>query len=65
MREHTVHFTISDKIIINEHAEDWEHQYHDGRKMALMHIDRKLKAKGVEAFDIVFTVKTREDGDDE
>ena len=30
-----------------------------------MHIDRKLKAKGVEAFDIVFTVKTREDADDE
>ena len=40
MREHTVHFTISDKIIINEHAEDWEHQFHDGRKMALMHIDK-------------------------
>jgi|TARA_B100000902_G_scaffold301231_1_gene288957 hypothetical protein len=65
VRRHTVHFTISDSIVIDEYADEWEHQNHDGRKMALMHIDRKLKRKGVEAFDIALNVKIKEIDEDE
>tara|TARA_B100001939_G_scaffold317111_1_gene303498 strand:+ start:3289 stop:3486 length:198 start_codon:yes stop_codon:yes gene_type:complete len=63
-RTHTVHFTIADSIIIEEFAEEWEHNNHDGNKMALQHIDRKLKKDGVQAFDIQFTVKTKDYSDE-
>lgn len=49
-----VHFTIADELKF------YSDGYKDSKELAVQKIDRKLKEKGVEAFNIVFTVKERE-----
>lgn len=52
--EVTVHFTIADELKF------YSDGYKDSKDLALKEIDSKLKEKGVEAFNIAFTVKERE-----
>lgn len=49
-----VHFTIADELKF------YSDGYKDSKDLALKQIDSKLKEKGVEAFNIAFTVKERE-----
>lgn len=66
-----VHFSITGEIQINVHDDHLEHDFETGSdkseriadKIAREHIDRKLKSKGIDAFEIAYTVKSKIDDD--
>lgn len=61
------HFTMADELVIDIHDEYIDAAFDDGsekgmqliKKLAMDRLDKKLKSKGIEAFEIRATVKGR------
>lgn len=62
MREIKANFSITGEYIVNLFAEDWEAPNKESvnRKIVMQKIDKKLKEKGIEAFDFQMAIKVRE-----
>lgn len=62
MREIKANFSITGEYIVNLMAEDWEAPNKESvnRKIVMGNIDRKLKEKGIEAFDFQMAIRVRE-----
>jgi len=62
MREIKANFSITGEYIVELHAEDWEAPNKESvnRKIVMDKIDRKLKEKGIEAFDFQMAIRVRE-----
>jgi hypothetical protein len=62
MREIKANFSITGEYIVNLFAEDWEAPNEESvnRKIVMQKIDRKLKEKGIDAFDFQMAIRVRE-----
>lgn len=62
MREIKANFSITGEYSVNLFAEDWEAPNKESvnRKIVMDKIDRKLKEKGIEAFDFQMAIRVRE-----
>lgn len=62
MREIKANFSITGEYIVTLMAEDWEAPNKESvnRKIVMDKIDRKLKEKGIEAFDFQMAIRVRE-----
>jgi hypothetical protein len=62
MREIKANFSITGEYIVNLFAEDHEAPNKDSvnRKIVMDKIDRKLKEKGIDAFDFQMAIRVRE-----
>ena len=67
MREIKANFSITGEYIVNLMAEDHEAPDTEpvNRKIVMQKIDRKLKEKGIEAFDFQMAIRVRERDIDE
>lgn len=67
MREIKANFSITGEYIVNLFAEDWEAPNKESvnRKIVMQKIDKKLKEKGIDAFDFQMAIKVRERDIDE
>ena len=67
MREIKANFSITGEYIVNLMAEDHEAPNKESvnRKIVMDKIDRKLKEKGIDAFDFQMAIKVRERDIDE
>ena len=62
MREIKANFSITGEYIVNLMAEDHEAPNKESvnRKIVMQKIDRKLKEKGIEAFDFQMAIRVKE-----
>jgi len=62
MREIKANFSITGEYIVNLFAEDWEapNKERVNRKIVMEKIDRKLKEKGIDAFDFQMAIRVKE-----
>jgi hypothetical protein len=62
MREIKANFSITGEYIVNLFAEDWEAPNKESvnRKIVMQKIDKKLKEKGIDAFDFQMAIRVRE-----
>jgi hypothetical protein len=67
MREIKANFSITGEYIVNLMAEDWEAPNKESvnRKIVMQKIDKKLKEKGIDAFDFQMAIRVRERDIDE
>ena len=67
MREIKANFSITGEYIVNLMAEDYEAPNKESvnRKIVMQKIDKKLKEKGIDAFDFQMAIRVRERDIDE